>query len=293
MGFLSISVDQVVPVWYNILAQRLVTQPVFAFWLNRDPSAPTGGEVVLGGIDSDHYTGNFDYVPLTKLGYWQFTVQDFKLGGKSLGVWKGGCQAVADTGTSLLAGPSSIISWVNKAIGATGIITSECDQIVDQYAPQIAKYIAEGLDPQQTCTAVSLCPGDYCATCEFVVGLVRDIVGSNASLPVIIVVLEGICEFLPSPNGESTLDCSTLPNLPNFEVVITNSKGVTKSLVLTPQQYVLEMAVGPQKQCISGFIGLDVPPPLGPVWILGDIFLGVYYTAFDFGNKQLGFALAK
>jgi len=37
---------------------------------------------------------------------------------------------------------------------------------------------------------------------------------------------------------------------------------------------------------------MDLPAQLANAVILGDVFIKVYYTHFDMGNKRVGFALA-
>ncbi|OAY28463.1 hypothetical protein MANES_15G068900v8 [Manihot esculenta] len=314
LGFQEISVGKAVPVWYNMVNQGLVKEPVFSFWFNRNADEDEGGEIVFGGVDPKHYKGEHTYVPVTQKGYWQFDMGDVFIDGKTTGICGSGCAAIADSGTSLLAGPTGIIAEVNHAIGATGVVSQECKAVVAQYGETIIEMLLAKDQPQKICSQIGLCTFDgsrgvsmtiesvvnensqevagslhdaMCSTCEMAVIWMQNQLKQNATLERILNYANELCERLPSPMGESAVDCGSLSTMPNVSFTIGG-----KVFDLSPEQYVLKVGEGEAAQCISGFTALDVPPPRGPLWILGDVFMGRFHTVFDYGNLRVGFAEA-
>lgn len=316
LGFQEISVDKVVPVWYNMIDQGLVQEPVFSFWMNRNTDEEEGGEIVFGGVDPKHFKGNHTYTPVTRKGYWQFDMGDFLINGESTGFCAGGCAAIADSGTSLLAGPTGIVTQINHAIGASGIVSQECKTVISQYGDLILELLLAQTSPHKVCSQIGLCSyggtrdvsmgiasvldkevqeteassvssDAMCTACQMAVVWMQNQLAQNETKEQILSYLNQLCERLPSPNGESVVDCDRIPSMPT----VTFSIG-SETFKLTSDQYILKVGEGAAAQCISGFMGLDVPPPLGPIWILGDVFMGVYHTVFDYGNLRVGFAEA-
>merc|ERR1712151_752815 len=82
---------------------------------------------------------------------------------------------------------------------------------------------------------------------------------------------------------EYVIDCSKAATLPDLVVTLGG-----KDFTLSSKDYVLQVS----GQCLFAFMGIDVPAPRGPLWIMGDVFMRKYYSVFDYGNKQMRFAVA-
>uniref|UniRef100_A0A6P4E679 Lysosomal aspartic protease-like n=1 Tax=Drosophila rhopaloa TaxID=1041015 RepID=A0A6P4E679_DRORH len=115
MAFEAIAVDGVTPPWDNMIAQGLLDKPVMSFYLKRQGTAVQGGELILGGSDSSLYVGSLTYVPVSVPAYWQFKVNSIKV---NRVVLCNGCQAIADTGTSLIVVPQAAYTKINRQLGA-------------------------------------------------------------------------------------------------------------------------------------------------------------------------------
>ncbi|KAE8670557.1 Aspartic proteinase [Hibiscus syriacus] len=318
LGFKEISVGNAVPVWYNMIKQGLIKDPVFSFWLNRNVEEEVGGEIVFGGVDPNHYKGKHTYVPVTQRGYWQaglsnlnfyFDMGDVLIGDKPTGYCAEGCAAIADSGTSLIAGPTPVIAMINHEIGATGVVSQECKAVVQQHGQTIIDLLLAEVNSSFILSVNShiklhlvsiTCKHQLCDWFRVLFAWALRVWWKRATANHL-EFKTAACALLVrwqlfGCRTNYAIGCQMIwENLMSTAEVFHSMPTVSftignKVFDLAPEEYILKIGEGPRAQCISGFTALDVPPPRGPLWILGDVFMGRYHTVFDFGKLRVGFA---
>ncbi|CAK9298998.1 unnamed protein product [Gordionus sp. m RMFG-2023] len=124
----------------------------------------------------------------------------------------------------------------------------------------------------------------FCNGCQGIVDTGTSLMTAPSEVIKEIADLVGAKKFV----GEYIVDCNTIKDMPDIAYTISG-----KNFTLTSEDYILKESSMGTRICILGFLGLDVPAPAGPLWILGDIFIGKWYTEFDAGEKKVGFAQVK
>lgn len=87
--------------------------------------------------------------------------------------------------------------------------------------------------------------------------------------------------------GEYTVDCGSVKSLPSISFSFGGHE-----YELTGEDYIHWQSKFGEDLCVVTFSGLDVPPPTGPIWVLGANFISRYYVEFDRRNNRIGFARA-
>eukprot|EP00750_Incisomonas_marina_P002254 INCI12174.1.p1 GENE.INCI12174.1~~INCI12174.1.p1 ORF type:complete len:367 (-),score=37.95 INCI12174.1:589-1689(-) len=134
LAFPALAAFHFTPVFDNIMNQSLLKEPVFSFFLAKNPNdgGPMGSRdslqarslghsaallesaLLFGEPDPKYFHGNITWLPVRKKFYWEVQMDDLAIGGKRTsfclppfgGANGNGCKMVFDTGTSLIAGPS-------------------------------------------------------------------------------------------------------------------------------------------------------------------------------------------
>ncbi|KYM89448.1 Lysosomal aspartic protease [Atta colombica] len=129
-------------VFTNMVELGLLSRPVFSFYLNRQVSfhmnpwkSKLNNELILGGSDKRLYKGKLTYINVIRETVWKFTIDQLlycRIEIEDAVLCMDGCEAIFDTLTLKLTGPSSDIANINRLIGATdteGELIVDCDKI--------------------------------------------------------------------------------------------------------------------------------------------------------------------
>ncbi|CAK7307852.1 Pepsin F [Vulpes lagopus] len=204
LAYPSLSLQGTIPIFDNLWKQGLISQELFAFYLSKKEEK--GSVVMFGGVDHSYYRGDLNWVPVSKPFYWQLSMDSISMNGAVIAC-SGGCEAIIDTGTSLLIGPSSVVLNIQKIINAK-----------------------------------------------------------------------------QSYSGEYMIDCNTINTLPDIVFTIN---GV--NYPVPASAYIQE---GQEGTCYSNFDEGRGGLFISDSWILGDVFLRLYFTVFNRGNNTIGLAPA-
>ncbi|KAK9433057.1 aspartic peptidase domain-containing protein [Lipomyces doorenjongii] len=130
LGYDTISVNKMVPPVYNAIAQGLLDEPVFSFYLGDNvANEEVGGIATFGGVDKSYYEGDIITLPVRRKAYWEVELKSIKFGKEVADLENTG--AIVDTGTSLIALPTGLAEILNMEIGAKknwqGQYTVDCE----------------------------------------------------------------------------------------------------------------------------------------------------------------------
>ncbi|XP_075568406.1 LOW QUALITY PROTEIN: pepsin A-like [Pelecanus crispus] len=123
LAFPSIASSGATPVFDNMMSEGLVAKDLFSVYLSKDEQK--GSFVLFGAVDNAYTTNGIHWIPLSAETYWQITMDSVSIGGEPVAC-SNGCQAIVDTGTSLLAVPNGAL---NAILGALGVSVGSNGQI--------------------------------------------------------------------------------------------------------------------------------------------------------------------
>nr|AAQ75735.1 pregnancy-associated glycoprotein 8 [Sus scrofa] len=204
LAYPSIAIKGTTTVIDNLKKQDQISEPVFAFYLSSDKEE--GSVVMFGGVDKKYYKGDLKWVPLTQTSYWQIALDRITCRGRVIGCPRG-CQAIVDTGTSMLHGPSKAVAKIHSLINA--------------------KHFEK----------------EYVVPCN-----------ARKALPDIVFTINNVDYPVPA------------------------------------QAYIRKNANN--NRCYSTFEDIMDTLNQREIWILGDVFLRLYFTVYDEGQNRIGLAQA-
>eukprot|EP00747_Dinoflagellata_sp_TGD_P095216 gnl/TRDRNA2_/TRDRNA2_166397_c1_seq5.p1 gnl/TRDRNA2_/TRDRNA2_166397_c1~~gnl/TRDRNA2_/TRDRNA2_166397_c1_seq5.p1 ORF type:complete len:558 (-),score=66.94 gnl/TRDRNA2_/TRDRNA2_166397_c1_seq5:71-1744(-) len=271
-------------------------KPQFSMYLTENENGEES-EISFGGSLQSRYKGSLQWVPtiMPEHGHWLIRVKAFKVNGVTIGdcekcnfeTNENCCHGIVDTGTSHLGIPSEYHKEVKTLLtlpytpAANGMY-GDCR---DMDGPKVEFEFFQNF-------SIDVHPETYVRRIPLAVG--NDFLKSKG------ISMAGIPgSGVPAPDAPTSGSPSTAPepNSRDEPVALLQTdvmKKANESASTDLSTAVTTDTAGSQPlECSSRIMSVDLPAPLGPhLFLLGEPVVQRYYTVYDWGNSQIGFAEA-
>lgn len=145
MGFDTLSITRTKPFWQILTERHMLHDYLFSFQLATNIGSVKsvdeinlGGVFTLGVLDSQQYSGNITWVPLSKgygpdgLGHWAIDIDSMRVNGETVDMQDMGVAAI-DTGTTLIGGPRQLVEQIHSMIPGAQALDASMDPLSDPF----------------------------------------------------------------------------------------------------------------------------------------------------------------
>jgi pepsin A len=143
LGFKDLSMGDGFNIVDDMNGAGQLPQGMFSVYLSDEGES----EITFGGFRPELLGSEIVWSNVKIESYWQVGIDDIALNNKPSGLCEGGCQVAVDTGTSMLAGPTSLVDQMQDRVGAK----SDCSNF--DSLPKLGFIIGD--------TVLNLQPDDY------------------------------------------------------------------------------------------------------------------------------------
>lgn len=247
------------PFVFNLVANDVISDPIFSIYLNKASSYGWVGEIMFGGVDSTKYTGNITYLPVASLSSTKSSSSNKKRATlpKNTGnyYWMVGAEGVAVT---------------NSSSTTTTTNGTDSNTILDLSFSSTSAFILD------TGTTLTYLPSN----------IAQQVVEAFA----------GQDYTIDAGSGAYIINCDAAKSTTQFEMKMTSSGSADPVVLSVPaSQLVIPLnadTAAAATYCLFGIAPTSSSNIGSNLYLVGDSVLRSTYMVYDIGNNRIGIAAA-
>lgn len=246
------------PFVFNLVANDVISDPIFSIYLNKASSYGWVGEIIFGGVDSTKYTGNITYLPVASLSSTKSSSNKKRAtlpNNNGNYYWMVGAEGVAVT---------------NSSSSTTTTNGTDTNTILDLSFSSTSAFILD------TGTTLTYLPST----------MAQQVVEAFA----------GQDYTIDAGSGAYIISCDAASSTTQFEMKMTSSGSSDPVVLSVPaSQLVIPLdadTAAAATYCLFGIAPTTSSSVGSNLYLVGDSILRSIYMVYDIGNNRVGIAAA-